>query len=264
MIANSSSSCTSWATAWRSCFSDPWSTVIGRRNVILLSLGGYVAASGLSVFASSFSPCFSSPEVSKGMATAATRVAIIASLCRDQVSGRRMAEVMSLAITIFMAAPILAPSFGQLVSLQRRPGAASFVVLVALWRCPWDFGPCCACRKRCRKNRRIALNPDADCIAAYGDFVSNRTSMGYTLVSALCASERFSASFPPPSSFSSRRSPSASCSRSHFAFVAGSLACATLANARLVGRFGMRRLTHGAVARLRGGEHRDSPRRSSR
>ncbi|MEL7488391.1 MAG: multidrug effflux MFS transporter [Pseudomonadota bacterium] len=213
----------------------------GRRNVILLSLCGYVAASGISVFASSFTLLLVARGL-QGMATAAARVAIIASV-RDQVAGRRMAEVMSLAITIFMAAPILAPSFGQIV-LFTAPWRGIFVVLllyglaVGLWafmRMPETLP----------RDQRAPLSLKR-IFGAYGEFMTHRTAIGYTVVSALCfgalfgfittSEQVFLDTFEIGELFSIA-----------FAFVAGALACATLVNARLVGRFGMRRLTHGAL-----------------
>ncbi len=213
----------------------------GRRKVLLLSLVGYVVASMLSIVASSFTLLLAA-RAFQGVTTAATRVAIIASV-RDQVSGRRMAEVMSLAITIFMAAPILAPGFGQLV-LFAAPWRGIFVVLllygavIALWsylRLPETLPP----------EKRTVLNLK-HILAAYGEFLGNRTAAGYTIVSALCfgalfgfisASEQiFLETFAIGDFFALA-----------FAAVAAALAAATLTNARLVGRFGMRRLCHAAI-----------------
>jgi DHA1 family bicyclomycin/chloramphenicol resistance-like MFS transporter len=213
----------------------------GRRRVLLWALGGYVLGSALSVFASSFSLLLAA-RAFQGVTTAATRVAVIATV-RDQTSGRRMAEVMSLAITIFMAAPILAPGFGQLL-LFAAPWRGIFVVLLlygvvlALW-CYWR-APETLAKQEC-----APLNPGR-IAAAYWEFLTTRIAIGYTLVSALIfgalfgyisASEQiFVETFKLGALF-----PLA------FAAVAGALACATLLNARLVGRYGMRRLAHSAV-----------------
>lgn len=213
----------------------------GRRHVLIWSLVGYVAASALSVFASSFMLLLAA-RATQGIATAATRVAIIASV-RDQVSGRRMAEVMSLAITIFMAAPILAPSFGQLIMFA-APWRGIFFALfvygcvVGVWawiRLPETLPP----EKRAALNlRRIA--------SAYGDFMTNRVAAGYTLVSALCFGALFGFISSSEQVFLETFAIGQWFALA-FAGVAGSLGAATLINARLVGRFGMRRLTHGAL-----------------
>jgi len=228
-------------TGFAQLFFGPIVDRFGRRNILLFSLFGYVLASVLSIIASSFTLLLAA-RAFQGVTTAASRVAIIASV-RDQVSGRRMAEVMSLAITIFMAAPILAPGFGQLV-LFAAPWRGIFAVLllygslIALWaffRLPETLTP----------EKRVPLKIGT-ILGAYGEFVRNRTAAGYTVLSALCfgalfgfisASEQiFLETFAIGDLFALA-----------FAAIAASLAAATLTNARLVGRFGMRRLCHGAL-----------------
>ncbi len=213
----------------------------GRKSVLLWSLGGYVLGSILSIFASSFSLLLAA-RAFQGVATAATRVAVIAAV-RDQCAGRRMAEVMSLAITIFMAAPILAPSFGQLI-LFAAPWRGIFIalllygVLLAVWL-GWRLPETLALehRKPLRTGRIVT---------SYLDFVRNPVSIGYTLASALCfgalfgyistSEQVFLETFDLGNSFAFA-----------FAAIAGALGAATLINARLVSRFGMRRLTHTAL-----------------
>jgi DHA1 family bicyclomycin/chloramphenicol resistance-like MFS transporter len=213
----------------------------GRRPVLLWALGAYVAGSILSVFANSFTLLLAA-RAFQGVATAATRVASVA-IVRDLCSGRRMAEVMSLAITIFMAAPILAPGFGQLV-LFAAPWRGIFIVLLAygvvvwLWaflRVPETMAP----------EKRAPLNL-ARIGAAYAEFLSNRVSAGYTLAAALCFGALFGYISASEQIFVETfdlgaRFPLA------FAMVAASLGAATLLNSRIVSRLGMRRLSHGAV-----------------
>ncbi len=222
-------------------FFGPLADRFGRKTVLMWALGGYMLGSILSIFASSFSLLLAA-RAFQGVATAGTRVAAIA-IVRDQCSGRRMAEVMSLAITIFMAAPILAPGFGQLV-LFAAPWRGIFVVLLLYgvtlmawtkWRLPETLS------KEARKP--LKAGPIA---SSYREFVTNRISIGYTMTSALCfgalfgyisASEQiFLEIFELGQNFALA-----------FAAIAGALAAATLINARLVSRFGMRRLTHAAL-----------------
>ena len=154
-----------------------------------------------------------------------------------------MAEVMSFAITIFMAAPILAPGFGQLI-LFAAPWRGIFVALcctapvVALWvylRIPETLPP----------EKRSALNVQR-IAGAYWEFLSNRTAFGYTMVSAIAfgalfglistSEQIFLETFEIGDYFALA-----------FAAIAAALGIATMINARLVGRFGMRRLCHGAL-----------------
>ena len=213
----------------------------GRKRVLMWALAGYVLGSLLSVVAASFSLLLAA-RAFQGVATAAARVAVIA-VVRDQCSGRKMAEVMSLAITVLMAAPILAPGLGQLV-LFVAPWRWIFIalllygLLLALWvglRLPETMAP--------EDRKPLRVGPVA---ASYMTFIRNRTSIGYTVVAALCfgalfgfisASEQvFLETFDLGANF-----PIA------FAAIAASLGAATLVNTRLVSRFGMRRLCHGAL-----------------
>lgn len=213
----------------------------GRRRVLLWALAGYIAGSLLSIFASSFSLLLAA-RAFQGAATAATRVASVA-VVRDQCSGRRMAEAMSLAITIFMAAPILAPSFGQLV-LFAAPWRGIFValllyaVMLALWA-GWRL------RETLPPEARRPIDP-AHIFADYAEFATTRISIGYTLASALVFGALFSYISASEQIFTEtfdlgNRFPLA------FGAVAIALAAAALVNARLVGRYGMRRLLHGAL-----------------
>lgn len=213
----------------------------GRRRVLLWALGGYLAGSLLCVFAGSF-PLLIAARAFQGAATAGARVSVLA-IVRDSCAGREMARVMSLAITVFMAAPILAPSIGQLV-LVGFPWRGIFFALflyggaVALWVF-WRAAETLSAERA----KPLALGP---AFAAYGEFIRHRISMGYSLASALCfgalfgfisASEQiFHQIFEIGDKFALA-----------FAVVAGALAAATLTNAGLVNRFGMRRMCHGAI-----------------
>lgn len=85
----------------------------GRRPVLIAALGSYVIANLIAAFSSSFMLLLVA-RFASGMAISASRVVTVA-LVRDCYSGRAMARVMSLAFMVFMAAPILAPSFGELI-----------------------------------------------------------------------------------------------------------------------------------------------------
>lgn len=222
-------------------FFGPMVDRFGRKRVLMWALGGYILGSALSVIAPSFTLLLAA-RAFQGVTTAATRVAAIA-IVRDQVSGRKMAEVMSLAITIFMAAPILAPSFGQLV-LFAAPWQGIFLVLLLYgvvlalwlgWRLPETLSPA---------NRKpLRAGPIA---SSYLEFIRNRTAIGYTMASALC----FGALFSYISSSEQLFLETFDLGQSFplaFAAIAASLGAATLINARLVSRFGMRRISHGAL-----------------
>lgn len=96
----------------------------GRRPVLVVALLGYVVTNLLAAVSGSFALLLAARFASGAMVAGARTVTV--ALVRDCYSGRAMARVMSLAFIVFMAAPVLAPTFGQLI------------LLFASWR--WIFG----------------------------------------------------------------------------------------------------------------------------
>jgi MFS transporter, DHA1 family, multidrug resistance protein len=102
----------------------PLADAFGRRSVLNWALGLFVLGTVLCVVAPTFE-LFLLARALQGAGAAATRV-IATAVVRDLTEGRRMAQVMSMAMTVFMIVPIVAPGVGQLV------------LLIAPW--PWIFG----------------------------------------------------------------------------------------------------------------------------
>lgn len=213
----------------------------GRKSVLIWSLAAYAAGSILCLAASSFSLLLAA-RAFQGVTTAASRVAVTA-IVRDQYAGRRMAEVMSLAVTIFMAAPIIAPGLGQII-LAFAPWRWTFGVLLVfsallgawvLARIPETMAPA----------DRQLLRP-GPIARGYLAFLTNRVSIGYTVASAFCFGGVFSYISSAEQVYLETFGIGAGFALA-FAIVALSLAVATLLNARFVSRYGMRRLSHIAM-----------------
>ncbi len=102
----------------------PLADRFGRRSVLLWALAIFSAGALLSIIAPTFE-LFLAARALQGVGAAATRVISMA-VVRDLTEGRRMAQIMSTAMTVFMIVPIVAPGIGQ------------FILLVAPWR--WIFG----------------------------------------------------------------------------------------------------------------------------
>jgi MFS transporter, DHA1 family, multidrug resistance protein len=105
----------------------PLSDRFGRRPVLIDGMALYCIASVLAITASSFETLLLA-RVLQGLGTSATRV-IATSIVRDCYAGRRMANVMSLAMMVFIAVPVVAPSFGQGVMLLTQ-WRGIFIVLM--------------------------------------------------------------------------------------------------------------------------------------
>ena len=103
---------------------------------------------------------------------------IATSIVRDCYVGRRMASVMSLAMMILIAVPVIAPSFGQAVLLV-TPWRGIFVVLMlyGLLALAWSV---LRLPETLPESERRSLAP-ADVLAAYWQTVTHRQTLGYAL-----------------------------------------------------------------------------------
>jgi len=213
----------------------------GRKPVLLTGCCIYVAFSALAAFAPSFELLILA-RVLQGIGAAATR-ALPNSIIRDCYVGRQMSKVMSLSFMIFMAVPMLAPSLGAAIAL------------FASWR--WVFGVLTVfggvvgtwvafkLPETLHEEDRTPIVPSR--IAhSFGVALKSRPGMGYAfaltfLIGGLfgfvnSVQQVFQQVFDAPKVF-----PLA------FALMAGSMSLASLTNAWLVGRIGMRPLSHRAL-----------------
>jgi MFS transporter, DHA1 family, multidrug resistance protein len=214
----------------------------GRRRILLGGIAVYCVASALAVAAPSFETLLLA-RLLQGFGTSATRV-IATSIVRDCYAGRRMASVMSLAMMIFIAVPVLAPSLGQLVMLWTEWHGIFVVLLlygimVLIWsalRMPETLPP------SERKSLEIA-----QVLGAFRQTVTNRQTLGYALAAGCVQGSLFAFVFCSQQIFTGiyglgRHFPLA------FAAAAVGVAIAGFLNSRFVGRLGMRMISHGALA----------------
>src|SRR6476469_7301475 len=156
----------------------PLSDRFGRRPVLLGGMAVYAVASVLAVAAPSFETLLLARAL-QGLGTSATRV-IATSIVRDCYAGRRMASVMSLAMMIFIAVPVIAPSFGQAVLLLTQWRGIFIALMVygtvtliwSAWRMPETLPV--------PLRRSLAIREVLD---AFRQTVTNRQTLGYALVS---------------------------------------------------------------------------------
>ena len=179
----------------------------------------------------------------QGASAGATRV-VATTIIRDFYSGRRMAEIMSVVMLIFAAAPILAPSIGLgVLSLFGNwhsvfLALAIYAFIVAVWsmvRLPETLKP----------ENRTALRPDT-IFKSYKSVFTNRISIGYMLASAFIFANLFSYIAASEQIYSDVFGIGASFPF-WFAGVAGCMAISNLTNSKLVRSVGMRRLSHTAL-----------------
>ncbi len=219
----------------------PASDRFGRRAPLLFGLSIYVIAAFAAAFAPNFETLLALRFI-QGIGAASTRV-IAVSMVRDRFGGRAMAEIMSLIFMVFMIIPVIAPSIGQLVMLFAEwhmifvcMGVIALAIVIwAAVRLPETLRP--------EDRRPFTVSSIGQ---AFAIVLTNRISLWYTLASTTIFGALFgfinSAQqvyvgiyglgvwFPVV-----------------FAGIAGMMAVSSFLNSRLVGRLGMRRLSHGAV-----------------
>jgi MFS transporter, DHA1 family, multidrug resistance protein len=219
----------------------PLSDRFGRRPVLLGGMMLYVVASLLAIAAPSFETILLARAL-QGLGTSATRV-IATSIVRDCYAGRRMASVMSLAMMVFIAVPVIAPSFGQAVMLLTQWRGIFIVlmlygVLALIWsalRMPETLP--------LSERKSLAIR---DVLGAFRQTVTDRQTLGYALAAGGVMGSLFAYVFCSQQVFTEvyklgHYFPIA------FATIAAGTAIAGFLNARFVGRLGMRVISHGAL-----------------
>jgi DHA1 family bicyclomycin/chloramphenicol resistance-like MFS transporter len=213
----------------------------GRRGLMLGSLIGYTLFSIAAAIAPTFELLLLA-RFAQGAGAAGARVLVV-SIVRDKFEGRAMAQVMSLAQVVFMAAPILAPTMGTLI-IAIAPWRWIFIALAAvgalLWA--WVF---LRLPETQHPEDRVPITKE-QIIESFGIVLSDRQSVGYTIALTFmtCSifgfltsvQQIFDQIFHRPGFLAVG-----------FAIMASTMAIASLVNARIVMRWGMRRIGHWAL-----------------
>jgi MFS transporter, DHA1 family, multidrug resistance protein len=213
----------------------------GRKPVLIIGLLLFMIASMLCAAATSFEGLLVARFI-QGIAAGAPRV-IVTAAARDCYDGRQLARVISLVLTMFMAAPIFAPAIGQTILIIANWRAVFGVLviygLVMLAVC-WLYLP-----ETLKPENRRAIRLPVIWETLKSVFGSRQTN-GYTLAAGaffgslfgfIASAQQllvgvfgFGLWFPAA-----------------FAVMALFLLAASFINSRLVERFGMRLLSHSAV-----------------
>lgn len=216
----------------------------GRRPVLIFGLVASAITNLIAAISGSFVLLLVA-RLASGAAVAGARVVTVA-LVRDCYSGRAMARVMSLAFIFFMAAPVLAPTFGELVLAFGSwrwifGGIAIVTVAILIWfvvRMPETLPV----------SERQPLVPQR-ILNGYRTVLRDRYAVGYTVAAALLSGGLFGfvgsiqqimeVVFERPKLLTIV-----------FACVAGTMAAGSFFNSRIVMRFGTRLISHAALLGL--------------
>lgn len=224
-----------------SLFHGPLSDRFGRRPILIGAIVGYILSAFACRFATSFDMLMAT-RIAQGLCGAALSV-LVTSIIRDQFEGDAMAKRMSTIFLIFMAVPIIAPLVG------------SAILVFAGWRSIFDMMAFLAIAMLIWVGLRLpeTLHPDAATPIQFGALtrawrmvVTHRTANSYLIAGGIAhgalfgylnsSQQIFDKGFGVPEFFPFG-----------FAIVAIGIACANFTNARIVERFGARRLSQSAL-----------------
>jgi DHA1 family bicyclomycin/chloramphenicol resistance-like MFS transporter len=219
----------------------PLSDRFGRRIPLLIGLVIYICSALGIALVPSFAGLLALRFV-QGIGSAATRVITI-SIVRDVYGGRQMAEVMSLIMMVFMIVPVIAPGSGQIIMFFGSwhlifVFIAAMAALIAIWayiRLPETLH---AANVRPFTARAV--------IGGFKLVLTNRIALCYTIATTFIFGSLFGFINSAQQIYVGIYDlgvyfPFA------FAGVAIFMSLASFLNSRLVGKFGMRRLSHGAL-----------------
>jgi DHA1 family bicyclomycin/chloramphenicol resistance-like MFS transporter len=220
----------------------PLSDAYGRLPVIFAGVGLFVVGTLLAWVAPTLETVLAARALA-GLGAAAPRVVSMA-LVRDLYEGRRMAQVTSFVMTVFMLVPAVAPSVGQIIidGFGWRaifPAFALFGLVAAAWlglRQDETLPP-----ERRRPFRLATLR------AGLLEVIRHRLVMTYVLVLTLGFTQMFSLLISTQPIYDTTFGVAQTFPR-WFMATAAIAALGTVANATLVVRLGMRRLATAAYA----------------
>jgi DHA1 family bicyclomycin/chloramphenicol resistance-like MFS transporter len=114
----------------------PLADAYGRKPVVMAGYALFILGCVMSMFADSWALMVAA-RVFQGIAAAAPRVIAVA-IVRDEYKGRMMARIMSIIMAVFILAPILAPLMGQgLIYIGGWRATFAGLVLVAVPSALW-------------------------------------------------------------------------------------------------------------------------------
>lgn len=222
----------------------PLSDSIGRKPTIYAGLVIFVIGCLVSIFSTNFEIMLAG-RLLQGAGAAAPRIICIA-MVRDQYEGRGMARIMSFVMGVFILVPAIAPALGQGI-LMYFDWRAIFVLFLVQALVAWVWF---ALRQpeTLPKAKRAKFS-FAVIWAGVKETCCSRVAFGYTVVSGIIfgafvgylssAQQMFNEIYKVTDLFPL-----------YFAILALAVGGASFVNARLVIKFGMRRLTGVALVCL--------------
>ena len=219
----------------------PLSDSFGRRPVLLFGLVAFALSSFVAAGANSFGLLLAA-RVAQGITAAAVRISSNA-IIRDCFSGREMARAMSLMFTVFILVPIAAPALGQfIITVSDWHMIFVMFAIAAMIMAIWYAARFTETLPR-HYRRPMRARP---VLAAFVEIVSNRLALGYTLALTLFFGGLFSFIISVQQIIEQIYGLQ-EWFAAIFAITSSAIGIASLSNAALVRRYGMRRISHVAL-----------------
>jgi DHA1 family bicyclomycin/chloramphenicol resistance-like MFS transporter len=220
----------------------PLSDTIGRKPAAYWGFAIFIAGSLMCVFAGS-SEVMLAGRFLQGVGAAGPRIVSLA-LVRDLYSGRAMARIMSMVMGIFIIVPVIAPSVGQgllLIGDWRLIFVALLVqgVIGFAWFA-WRQ------KETLREDRRAAFSLRR-IFSAFGEACGNPVTLGYTVAAGLVFGA-FVGYLASTQQILGELYGLGTLFPLYFGANALAFGAASMLNARLVMKLGMRRLAGGGLA----------------
>jgi DHA1 family bicyclomycin/chloramphenicol resistance-like MFS transporter len=219
----------------------PVSDSVGRKPAVYVGLALFAAGCTLALVARTF-PVMLAGRVLQGLGVAGPRTMTIA-LVRDKFEGHLMARVMSFVMAVFILVPVIAPSLGQAVlaiaSWRAIFGLYLTLALVVLVWFGWRQ------EETLTRDRRRTFSA-AKITTAAREVFTHQVALGYTVAAGLMYGA-FIGYLTSVQQILQQQYALGARFPLYFATLAIALGAASLCNARLVGRYGMRRLSVWAV-----------------
>jgi MFS transporter, DHA1 family, multidrug resistance protein len=219
----------------------PISDSTGRKPAIFFGFGLFLIGTLLSILATNYDTMLIGRFL-QGLGVAGPRIVSLA-LIRDQYEGREMARFVSLVMTVFILVPVLAPALGQLI-LYVGNWRTIFIVLFVLGagNLFW-FG--LRQEETLLKEKRSKFSAGRIRLAVKEVFF-NRIAFGFTMVGGFIFSAFLGYLTMSQQIFQDQYGVG-DMFAVYFGILAIALGVASFVNARLVMRFGMRKLTYYAL-----------------
>lgn len=216
----------------------PAADIVGRKPILTAGLGIYTLGCVIAIFAQTYDMLLAA-RIIQGLGAASGRVLAV-TIVRDRFEGREMARVMSLTMMIFIMVPIVAPAFGSallLIGSWRWIFVCMLILglMVVAWfslRMPETLHP----------EYRVAFS-FATIFGSIRLTVTSRLTVGYSTAMALLIGALMTYIGSAQQIFETDVYALGAWFPLVFAGIAACMGAASLVNARLVRRLGMRRLS---------------------